>query len=281
MRITLRHLTRYTYTRPVFIEPHTIRLTPRQDACQRIVDHRLIIDPAPAGRWDGIDAEGNPFTQVWFDGLAPALTVEALTTAETLRDNPFAFLLTDAASLPPKFGPETLAALAPCLRQTAGPDGAVAELARDAASRAKGNGIDFLIELNTRIFNDVTKVVRREQGILPPETVCRERRGACRDSAALLIACSRLAGVPARFVSGYQVGGTESRDEHDLHAWAEAFLPGAGWIGLDPTHGLVVADRHLALVASHDPELAAPVRGSFRGAEAGAEMTHELELAFE
>ena len=282
MRFTLRHLTRYTYSRPVFIEPHTIRLTPRQDPCQRILEHELLFDPLPAGRWDGIDAEGNPFTQVWFDGLASSLTVEARTTAETLRHNPFAFLLTDAAALPPQFSRAAGAALAPCLRRdSAGESAEVNELTQALLARVKGSGLDFLLELNNWIFANVTKVIRKEPGILPPGTVCRERRGACRDAASLFIACCRQGGIPARFTSGYQAGDVESRDEHDLHAWAEAFLPGAGWLGLDPTHGLVVAERHLALAASHDPELAAPVRGSFRGTEAAAVMTHELDLSFE
>jgi len=282
VRFTLRHLTRYAYSRPVFLEPHTFRLTPRQDACQRVLAHELRIDPAPAGRFEGIDAEGNPFVQAWFEGLTETLTVETLTTAETLRTNPFAFLLDDTACrVPPTFAPDELPALAACLRTDPADDQSVAPLVRHALDASGGRGLDFLLALNTWIFTNVAKEIRRKPGILPPGTVCRERRGACRDTASLFIACCRRAGIPARFVSGYQSGGDDAPDAHDLHAWAEAYLPGAGWIGLDPTHGLLTADRHLALAASHSPTLAAPAQGSFRGTDADAELTHQLELTVE
>ncbi|EGB16328.1 transglutaminase domain-containing protein [Pseudodesulfovibrio mercurii] len=280
MRFTLRHLTRYAYSRPVFLEPHTFRLTPRQDACQRVLAHELRINPAPAGRFEGTDAEGNPFVQAWFDGLTETLTVEALTTAETLRANPFGFLLDDAACrVPPAFAPAEERALAPCLRTDAADD-AVAALTGSLLDRSDGRGLDFLLELNAWIFGNVAKVIRREPGILAPATVCRERRGACRDSAVLFIACCRRAGIPARFVSGYQ-SGDDAQDKRDLHAWAEAYLPGAGWLGLDPTHGLLTADRHLALAASHDPAQTAPAQGAFRGTDATATLTHTLTLTVE
>lgn len=280
MRFTLRHLTRYTYTQPVFLEPHTIRLTPRQDASQRILEHTLTITPAPAGRWDGIDAEGNPFVQVWFHGMAAELLIEARTTALALRENPFGFLLANGNNnLPPALSPGEAAGLAACLRQeTFGIGSGVRRLVEDVRERCQGRSMDFLQELNTWIFTNIAKIVRRDPGILDPEQVCSRREGACRDVAALFIACCRLAGIPARFVSGYQAGDTENPGEYDLHAWAEAYLSGAGWIGLDSTHGLVVADRHLALAASHDPELVAPTIGSFRGTGAQGSMRHDLQL---
>jgi len=282
VRFTLRHLTRYTYSRPVFLEPHTFRLTPRQDACQRVLAHELRIDPAPAGRFAGIDAEGNPFVQAWFDGLTETLTVEALTTAETLRTNPFAFLLDAAACrIPPTFAPAEQPALAACLQTDPADDKGVDALVRDLRERSGERSLDFLLALNGWIFGNVAKIIRREPGILAPASVCREQRGACRDTAALFIACCRRASIPARFVSGYHSGDDEAPDKHDLHAWAEAYLPGAGWIGLDPTHGLLTADRHLALAASHTPALTAPAHGSFRGTDATAELTHDLELSVE
>ncbi|WP_320171669.1 transglutaminase family protein [Maridesulfovibrio sp.] len=281
MRFTLRHLTRYSYSRPVFIEPHTIHLTPRQDSSQHVLQHELLITPAPTGRWDGIDAEGNPFTQVWFDGTASEFLVEARTTVQTLRDNPFSFLLCDAAChIPPKLSPEEKTALGACLRQTPySITSRITRLAEKIRADSQGRELDFVLELNTWIFENIAKIIRREPGILSPEEVCNGKEGACRDSAGLFIACCRQVGIPARFVSGYQAGDPESADGHDLHAWAEAYIPGAGWIGLDPTHGLVVADRHVALAASHDPELTAPTCGHFRGTGADCTMTHELHLS--
>jgi transglutaminase-like putative cysteine protease len=284
--LRVRHLTEYIFSRPVFLEPHTIRLTPRQDRRQRLRSFDLRLDPAPAGRWEGVDAEGNPFVQAWFDGLAERLVVRSNIEAETLLENPFGFLLdTAACALPPELGPGERAALAPCLDCALLAGGQAEALALDLVGGGSGEGrcgaMDFLLELNGWIFANVHKAVRLEPGILDPEAVCAKGEGACRDTAMLFVQCCRRVGIPARFVSGYHLPEADSHDDsdaHDLHAWAEAWLPGGGWMGLDPTHGLAVADRHLVLAASHDPALAAPLRGSFRGTGASGTLRHEVSV---
>ncbi|MGE4552148.1 MAG: transglutaminase N-terminal domain-containing protein [Desulfovibrionaceae bacterium] len=284
MHLVLEHRTAYVFSRPVFLEPHVIRLAPRPDPAQRVLDFRLDLDPAPAGRWDGLDAEGNHAVQVWFDGLHSELGIRTRLEVETRRDNPFAFLPVAAgAVLPPELTPAHALALSPCLRRIPGLGGAAdapaalaAELARGVAA-VEGGTLEFLLALNARLHGSLARLVRREPGLQTPAETLEQGRGACRDLAVLFMDVCRCAGVPARFVSGYHLGaaGTEA-DERDLHAWAEAWVPGAGWLGFDPTQGLLAAAQHVALAASHDPALAAPLSGSFRGTGALARLEHEI-----
>lgn len=241
----------------------------------------MAMEPAPAGCWEGVDQEGNAVTQAWFDGLHATLRVDTTLEAETLRTNPFAFLPLEAArSLPPRLEAAPAAALAPCLRRAPDPEPRVPEtLARELCRESGGRSMDFLLALNARLFETLEKVVRRAPGIQAPSATLASGRGACRDAAVLFMDCCRCVGVPARFVSGYQADEEAAASGgHDLHAWAEAWLPGAGWLGFDPTHGLLAADRHLSLAASHDPVLAAPLRGSFRGTGVTARLAHRVEV---
>jgi transglutaminase-like putative cysteine protease len=124
---------------------------------------------------------------------------------------------------------------------------------------------------------NLTPIMRRESGILSPDTVLARGHGACRDLTVCAMAVCRAVGLPARFVSGYQEG-DPMFEERDLHAWFEVWLPGGGWRGYDPTHGLAVADRHVALAVAPEPEGAAPVVGAFRGDGASVELSHDVRL---
>lgn len=283
MRFALRHLTRYTYSSPVSLDPHIFHLTPRQDSSQRILKHDLRITPAPVGFWEGLDAEGNPFTQAWFDGPVSELVVESESNVETFRKNPFGFLIMRAAQhIPPIFSKRERAALSIYLQDPdLNEDSETLQLAEMILEQSKGNNLDFLTGLNQWIFGNIDKIIRMKPGILDPEEVCRRGEGACRDSAELFIACCRHVGIPARFVSGYQAGDDIPSAVHDLHAWAEAYIPGAGWLGFDPTHGLAVTDRHVALAASHNPKLTATALGSFKGSVTESSMDYELYITAE
>ncbi len=286
MRFFIEHRTRYVFSRPVFLEPHVIRLIPQQDPRQRLISFECSIDPAPAGQWRGLDQEGSPFIQAWFDGMHEEFSVATRITAETMRTNPFGYLpVREAQTVPPVLDPDAAAALAPCLRRVSGDrDGedVAAQLSSKLLRECGGSGGAFLTALNVWIFENIEKIVRREAGILPPARTLAAGRGACRDAAVLFMDCCRAVGLPARFVSGYQAGDRENPgDAHDLHAWAEACLPGAGWLGFDPTHGLAVADSHLSLAASHAPEATAPLQGTFRGTGASSVLTHDVRLRAE
>ncbi|MEA5089889.1 transglutaminase family protein [Solidesulfovibrio sp.] len=274
----LSHRTRYDFSRPVFLEPHLLRLLPRPDACQRVRALEVEISPEPAGRSLYTDLSGNAVLSVWFASLTGHLDVHVAASVETLRKNPFDYLLEARQSvLPVPLAPGEALVAAPCLAQTGLPDGAAAALAgrliRDGADTPQ----TFVLALLGWMSENLVSVAREEPGLLSPDAVLAAGEGACRDLALCYIAGCRHAGIPARFVSGYHEGDPE-REERDLHAWAEAWLPGGGWRGFDPSLGLAVADRHVAVAAAADPADAAPVVGTFRGEAPSARLTHAVRF---
>jgi transglutaminase-like putative cysteine protease len=156
-------------------------------------------------------------------------------------------------------------------------NGPVAEFAATIAAGVNGQILPFLSELSRRIHQEIDMPIREVGQPLPAEQTLREKRGACRDASVLFMECCRSQGIAARFVSGYQEGDNEAERRY-MHAWAEVYLPGGGWRGYDPTHGLAIADRHIAVAASARPEMAAPTRGTFRGTGAASRMHTDLKI---
>ena len=150
----------------------------------------------------------------------------------------------------------------------------------DLLGKTQGQTLDFLNQLTTRLHRSTEKVTRTEPGIQSPAETLSTQRGACRDLALVFMVACRQVGVPARFVSGYQQGDPDE-PRRDLHAWAEVFLPGFGWRGYDPTHGLAVADAHVAVAASALPQNAASITGTFRGTDATSTLEHLITLQTE
>jgi transglutaminase-like putative cysteine protease len=280
MLFTIDHTTEYRFTRPVFFEPHQLRLCPRSDGAQRLVSFELQIEPLPAGVTPTLDVDGNVTTLAWFNELHDRMVLRARSEVETLRANPYDYLLTPQNQrLPIGYHPREAALLGPALRRAAVPihvDPA-RELAEQLRETSRGEVIVFLTRLTETICNRF-KVVHREQGSpWPPATTIEQRQGACRDLAVLWIDICRSVGLAARFVSGYQEGDVE-QDKRFLHAWAEVYLPSAGWRGFDPTNGLAVADRHVAIAAAADPQFAAPVTATFRGNNVEAELCADVQI---
>ncbi|WP_298035916.1 transglutaminase family protein [uncultured Desulfuromonas sp.] len=281
MRFRVHHVTRYLYSRPVFLEPHIVRLRPREDPLQRLLHFDMELLPRPVGLVQGLGPEGSPLAQAWFEGLTESLEIRTRFEAQTLCTNPFDFLLADpaVASLPASYPPALRKSLSGCLEGGGGtPE--VADFARAVCREAGGGTLPFLVGLAGRIYESFRVVLRHEGPPHPPEKTLALRQGSCRDLAVLFIAACRCQGLAARFVSGYQQGDADSRERH-MHAWAEVFLPGGGWRGFDPTHGMAVAEGHLALTASHEPLEASPVSGTIRGNGSEARMEYRIELAVE
>ncbi len=277
MIYSIRHTLTYRYSEPVYLHPHTLRLHPRLDFRHLLLDSSLHITPMPSGRCRNLDVEGNVTEIVWFDGVTQELHIESRCRLEPTEYNAFDFLLTEGAEQLPPYYPDVMAeTLAPYMRP-AGADPKVMTLAQAVASEAGHETTAFAAGLCARIHREFQQV-RRETGdpLSPGETLSRGE-GACRDLAVLYMACCRQQGIAARFVSGYYEGAA-SQPEKDLHAWAEVYLPGAGWRGFDPTTGLAVGEQHVPIAGGCLPAAAAPLTGSFRGAGSRSEMEARVEM---
>ncbi|MFN7678779.1 MAG: transglutaminase N-terminal domain-containing protein [Cyanobacteriota bacterium] len=273
------HRLTYTYGRPVFLEPMTLRLTPRQDASQRLLHHHQALDPSPAGLSHVVEPDGTDATVVWFNRTHEALTIEMEAIVQTLRDNPFDWIVTDpgARTLPATYGESENHSLASYLG--ANPDQRdVQTWAQTLADAVEGDSAAFLSHLADQIHHGFDHVGRPDGAPFTPLETLQQRRGACRDTAMLFVEACRGVGLASRFVSGYSMHHPPEVSEHELHAWAEVYLPGAGWRGYDPSLGLAVADGHVVLAATPDHRLAAPVSGHFRGTGASSEMRYDLTV---
>lgn len=272
------HHTRYTYSGPVFVEPHEVRLIPRADACQKINSFTLAVNPQPAGIHHYLDIENNCAICLWFGDKTGALDITTSFQVETVCPNPFTYLVSDSdfLQLPVKYSNSDALVLAPYRSVPAG-NKDLLSFGKSVASEVNGRTLDFLTRLCQKIYQNF-KVETREQGPpLPPDTTLKNKKGACRDLVMLFMTICRNYGLAARFVSGYQEGDSDMK-HRQLHAWAEIYIPGGGWRGYDPSHGLVVADRHIALAASYDPNITIPVQGNFRGTGITAAMTYSISL---
>ncbi|MGH2760629.1 MAG: transglutaminase family protein [Actinomycetota bacterium] len=268
------HRTSYDYSAPVFLEPHVIRLRPRSDPRQAIHRFSLRISPEPDGVTEGMDVYGNDVAWAWFSGTHTSLEIITSFSVETLRDNPYDFVVPslEAATIPPEYPDADRPALIPYTQPV---DGSPGMLAKEIAASVDGNVVAFLREMASRIHATHEFVYRPDGDPWPPAVTLGASQGSCRDLAWLFVEACRTLGIAARFVSGYVAD--EPTGLRELHAWGAAYVPGAGWRGYDPALGLAVTDRHVTLAAAATPAGAAPVDGRFRGSGT-AEMTSTIDL---
>ena len=298
MLLSIRHHLRYVYGRPVFLEPMTLRLTPKQDCSQQLLGHSLRLDAAPAGSSAIQAADGSGALVCWFLEERDQLEITMEARVRTLRPNPFDWIITFAPAqrLPARYPAAEAAALAayldppfgaplpapmgpgPGAGDWDGEEGSVATWAAEQAAAVEHNTTAFLMQLADRIHHDFQHVGRFEGEPMAPEETLAGRSGACRDTAMLFVAACRSQGLAARFVSGYSIHHPPEVTEHELHAWAEVYLSGAGWRGYDPSLGLAVAEGHLVLATAPDHRLAAPVTGTYRGTGVTSTMTYALTV---
>jgi transglutaminase-like putative cysteine protease len=278
MYFHIEHHLDYRYDRPVFLEPFQLRLRPRSDPAQRLLHHSLEVSPDPSGRCLVLEANGNEAVGIWFQELTDHLSLKLEARVETLRTNPFDWIITHAPSrrLPATYPPEEADSLAPCLAPP-GPDlSGVGPWARQLAAAVDHDTAAFLMHLADTIHQQFDHVGRFDGDPFEPAACLTARRGACRDTAMLYVAACRSLGLAARFVSGYSMHHPPEVTEHELHAWAEVYLPGAGWRGYDPSLGLAVAEGHVVLAAAPDHRLAAAVSGRYRGTGVASQLAYRV-----
>lgn len=278
MRFIITHKIHFQYSRPVFIEPAVIRLRPRSDNRQKLIEYELRVDPGPQCRTDGIDLEGTNVTFLNFAGEHRHLKLEANSETETLNRNPFDFIFPreSFSRLPIKY-PEPWRHLLHFYQKSKHHGGGLKSYTQEILDGSGSKTLDFLIHLTERVHRDFKKVFRENGHPLGPEELIRSGEGACRDLTLFYLEVCRQVGLAGRYVSGY-TRGDDHLLERELHAWAEIYLPGAGWRGFDPTLGLAVADHHVALSASPDADRTLPTEGSFRGTGVHSEIAYEVSL---
>ncbi|MCB0169363.1 MAG: transglutaminase family protein, partial [Anaerolineae bacterium] len=271
IHVAINHKTHYRYDRLVALSPHIFRLRPAPHSRTPIEAYSLTIRPEPHFiNWQQ-DPFGNYLARVVFPERADELYIEVDVVADLTVINPFDFFVEEyAEKYPFNYAAQEAKELAPYIETKEQGPLLMEWLA--GVDRSEKPIVDFLVELNQRLWQDLNYTVRMEPGIQTCEETLEKALGSCRDSGWLLVQILRHLGLAARFVSGYLVqltadiealdgpsGPTE--DFTDLHAWAEVYIPGAGWLGLDPTSGLFAGEGHIPLACTPDPVSAAPVTG--------------------
>ena len=272
IQVALNHRTQYRYDKAVSLGPQVIRLRPAPHCRTPILSYSLNVTPAEhLLNWQ-FDLHNNHLARVLFPEKTNEFVVEVDLVAELSPFNPFDFFLEPGVEdYPFEYAPELAKDLEPY--RSVEPAGPLLQAFLGKPSREKRGTIGFLVDLNRRVRDEIDYVTRLDPGVQTCEQTLEKRTGSCRDSAWLLVQILRHLGIAARFVSGYliQLAADESApegpsgpqtDSADFHAWAEAFLPGAGWIGMDPTSGLFAGEGHIPLVCTPNASKAAPIEGT-------------------
>ncbi len=271
IHVAIEHRTSYRYDRAINLSPHIVRLCPAPHARTVIHDYRLDIAPSDHRLYWQQDPFGNWVARVIFPEKVEELTIDVRLVAEMTVINPFDFYVEKYAEhYPFRYDPLLMRELEPYLEVTE--QGPLIRKWLEGVDRSKARIVDFLVMLNSRLQRDIDYTIRFDPGVQTCEETLGKALGSCRDTGWLLVQILRHLGLAARFVSGYLIQLTADQksldgpsgpeeDFTDLHAWAEVFVPGAGWIGLDPTSGLFAGEGHIPLACTPDPISAAPLTG--------------------
>lgn len=273
-RYKIIHQTQYAFSGLVQLQPHTLRLRPREGHELRIESSALQIDPKATLRWRR-DVEGNSVASASFTGDTDHLNINSEIVIQQYDQAPLDFVVADyAVDYPFRYLPEDQISLTPYMSMlpAGSPQPLLDWLACLWQPTEKIQTFTLLMRLNTAIFEGFSYQRREEEGVQSAEQTIGMNAGSCRDFACLFMAACQELGLAARFVSGYLHSPGAETQAGSTHAWAEVFIPGAGWKGFDPTNGTIVGAEHIAVAVARLPESIPPIAGSFLGAP-GATMS--------
>jgi len=291
IHVALNHVTHYRYDRAVSLGPQVVRLRPAPHSRTRVLSYSMRVEPAKHFlNWQQ-DPQSNYLGRLVFPEPARELRIEIDLVAEMAVFNPFDFFVEPyAENYPFAYAEDEARELAPFMVRA--PGGAKFQEHLAGIDRTPRRTIDLLVDLNQKLQGVVSYLIRMEPGVQTPEETLDKASGSCRDSGWLLVQLLRHLGFAARFVSGYLIqlvpdvksldgpNGPE-QDFTDLHAWCEVYLPGAGWIGLDPTSGLMAGEGHIPLACSPEPGSAAPITGALGECEVTFEHSMSVRRVWE
>jgi transglutaminase-like putative cysteine protease len=281
MHLTITHLTRYTYDQQVHFQPHLLYLRPRDNPLLKVGEFTFTFSPTARVNWMRDDFDNLPASAHFSD---PGIVLEICSACqvETVDAQPFDFLLRGyAAAFPFDYEPLHRFNLSIYLTP---PVQTTQEILRawihERMPKPPSETVAWLAALNWIIFDSITYARRDEPGIQSSLVTVRRGTGTCRDYAMLLIECARTLGIAARFVSGYLFDPADDGTGHgDMHAWVEVFLPGAGWRGLDPTHGIFCNSGYVPVAHAVVAESVNPIQGAIAGpASTMARLTTEVRV---
>jgi transglutaminase-like putative cysteine protease len=270
MKLDINHHSLYKYDHAVQLNPHTLFLKPLQRDNLKLLSYNIEISPTPVGINERFSLEGNPHFLVWFSGFTEKLEITVKMELEVSAFNPFGFLMDVEfiKQINPKQIPafryleDELALLTPYLTH---------EITEQLVAFAQkhlsdDNPLTFLMSLAADINENWEHIIRMEEDVWGASHTFNQKKGSCRDLSWMMIQLLRSVGLASRYVSGYAFN-PELDEGNELHAWVEAYIPGAGWVGVDPNLGLLADEHYIPLACSNHPGRTLPVHGTVGGDE--------------